>query len=47
MFFDHLKLHDKYLFDAKARQIVAVVGDPKWGALLVIICLLLIAHCSN
>jgi hypothetical protein len=28
-FLDHLKLHDKYLFDAKTRQIVAALGDPK------------------
>jgi hypothetical protein len=38
LLFGHLKLHDKYLFDAKTCQIAAVVGDPKWGVLLVIIC---------
>ena len=45
--FDHLKLHDKYLFDAKARQIVAAVAAPKMGRFVGDCLLLLIIHCLN
>jgi hypothetical protein len=39
LFFDHLKLHDKYLFDGWRAKLLPRFASRKWGILLVIHCL--------
>ena len=47
MLFGHPKLHDYYLFDAKACQIVAAVGYPKMERFVGDCLLMSIIHCPN
>jgi len=47
MFFGHLKMHGKYLFDANTCQIVAAVGHDEMGRFVGDYLPLLIIHCPN